>query len=106
MDCYQKTMATIVKNRRFLIVLVFVTLCLALIGLIEFVHSGFIGIVIVKNDATQPIVNARIRICGQQFSVNDIRPKQAKTVSYKVRGESQYEVTVEFESGKKLGGKM
>ena len=56
----------------------------------------------IVNQAGEAIRSGQLEICKQQFSLGQVQPKQSKEIHYKVRSDSHYDVTIEFESGKKL----
>ena len=54
------------------------------------------------NKADEPIVRASVTICGQTIELNDIQLAQSAQGFYKVTSDSHFDITVEFQSGKKL----
>jgi len=64
--------------------------------------SGNRGEVSIVNEASQAIRGGQLEICNQRFTFGPIEPKQTKTIQYRVKSDSHYNVGIEFASGKKL----
>jgi hypothetical protein len=60
------------------------------------------GHVLILNAATEPIINGQLEVCDQKFLFGEIEQGNTKAIHYKVRSDSQYELEVEFNSGRKL----
>ena len=64
------------------------------------------GQVLILNAATEPVKNGQLEVCGQKFMFGEIEQGESKAIQYKVRSDSQYQLEVEFHSGKKLEQKL
>ena len=64
------------------------------------------GQVLILNAATEPIKNGQLEVCGQKFMFGEIEQGNSKAIQYQVRSDSQYQLAVEFHSGKKLEQKL
>lgn len=77
--------------------------CLLVVGSMAassfFSHQGEVSIV---NQATELVVKGEINICDQNFTFENIKPRESKIFIYKVTSDSHYKIEVEFGSGKKL----
>ena len=60
------------------------------------------GTVILENRALEVVAHAFVDVCGQHLSFDSIPPGENRTATFALGGDSQYDVTVEFESGRKL----
>jgi hypothetical protein len=60
------------------------------------------GEVLIINEADEAIHSGQIEICNQRFPLGQIEPKQTKQFHYKINFPSDYDLTIEFASGKKL----
>jgi len=60
------------------------------------------GEVHISNEATERVVKGEVEICDQQYKFEGIKPRESKVIHYKVKSDSHYKITVEFESGKKM----
>jgi hypothetical protein len=60
------------------------------------------GTFLLVNKADEPIARASVMVCGQTIKLNDIQPTQSAQGFYKVKSDSHFNITVEFQSGKKL----
>jgi len=60
------------------------------------------GDVSIANQAAEPIRDGIIEVCKQRFEFGEIKPNESKQIHYKVKSDSDYDVTIEFASGKKL----
>ncbi len=87
------------KRLLLLIAMLCVVAALAVVLLLARANKGE---VIVKNAATESIVQCHIEICSQSFDLGSIAPSESKKATYKVRGTSHYAVSLQFESGKKI----
>jgi len=64
------------------------------------------GSFLLINHAKEPISRAIVVVCGQTVELNGILPTKNAQGSYKVNSDSHYDITVEFQSGKKFEEKM
>lgn len=60
------------------------------------------GEVMVENRTSESIDRATIEVCGQALELSQIAPGEKKTASYKVVTDSHYDVSVTFNSGRKI----
>jgi Zn-finger domain-containing protein len=60
------------------------------------------GTVFLENRTDEPIAHATVVICGQTINFNDILAKKSVSGSYSVKSDSDYDVRIEFQSGKQL----
>jgi hypothetical protein len=60
------------------------------------------GTVWVINNATEPISRCIVSICGQTIELRDILPTKSAEGFYKVKSDSHYDISIEFQSGRKL----
>jgi hypothetical protein len=64
------------------------------------------GEFLLVNKANEPVLRALVTVCGQTIELTGIQPSKSASGSYQVKSDSQYDVRVEFESGKKLEKKI
>lgn len=62
--------------------------------------------VLLLNAATEPIKNGELEVCGQKLPFGGIDQGKSKLLRYDVRSDSQYKLSVEFDSGKKLTSEL
>jgi hypothetical protein len=60
------------------------------------------GSVVLSNATSEPISRAAILVCGQTIERNRLQPHDKMSGSFKVNCEGDYEVSVQFESGRRL----
>lgn len=60
------------------------------------------GTILLVNKAKEPISRVLVTVCGQTIEVKNIQPTESAQGSYIVKSDSQYDITVEFQSGKRL----
>ena len=60
------------------------------------------GTVLLVNNASESIVHATIVVCRQTIEINDIAPTASGQGNYVVKGDSHYDIRVEFQSGRQL----
>ena len=77
--------------------------CFLIVGIraasILFTRQGEVSIV---NKATESVVKGKIDIGNQHFIVENMKPGEQKTFSYKVTSDSHYNVAVTLSSGTRL----
>ena len=76
---------------------------LPLISPILFWSRGEVKIV---NEAHEPIGGGHFTVCKQRFELGQIEPKASRQFDYKINCKGDYDVTLEFVSGKKLTKKV
>jgi len=54
------------------------------------------------NDSAEEIVSARVEVCSQVSEYGELAPGDATDGTFRVRGDSGYDVSVTFASGRKL----
>ena len=81
-------------------------LCLLAIGMVAIVLSSNKGEIVIVNEATHSVLRGEIEVCKQRFKLGQLKPKDRHQILYKVWSDSAYEVTIEFESGKRLTRKL
>ena len=64
------------------------------------------GEFLLVNKGNEPVLRALVTVCGQTVELNGIQPTKSASGSYRVKSDSQYDVRIEFESGKKLEKKI
>ncbi|MDA3937099.1 MAG: hypothetical protein PF636_09675 [Actinomycetota bacterium] len=61
-----------------------------------------IGHFTLVNGSTDEIVSARVEVCGQVSEYSDLAPGDKTEDTFRVRGDSGYDVSVTFASGREL----
>lgn len=77
------------------------------------VFSYFIPVVLsndgevqIINSASEPVRSGEIEVCNQRFNLGTIERGKSKTINYKVRSDSHYNLIVEFNSGRNLAKEL
>ena len=60
------------------------------------------GEVVVQNHAAESVTSCELIVSGQHFNLGAIPPNASRYVRFRVQGESDYALTVHFESGRTL----
>jgi hypothetical protein len=60
------------------------------------------GSILILNRASEPISRGIVSVCGQTIEWRDIAPAKSAGGSYKVKSDSYYDISIEFQSGRKL----
>ena len=58
------------------------------------------GVFSFNNDTAEIIETASVSICHQTFTFKDVKPRSTITQSYKITGDSSFEVSIKTASGK------
>ncbi|MDA3936907.1 MAG: hypothetical protein PF636_08670 [Actinomycetota bacterium] len=58
------------------------------------------------NSSDDEIVSVRVEVCGQVSEYSELAPGDKTEGTFRVRGDSGYEVSVAFASGRKLNGEV
>jgi hypothetical protein len=80
-------------------VVVLIVAALFALGPVLFWTKGQVTFV---NGAHEPIRDGSFVVCKQRFELGEVEPSQRRQFQYKVNCEGDYDVTVQFASGKKL----
>jgi hypothetical protein len=64
------------------------------------------GTVILENRALEVVAHAFVEVCGQHLSFDSIPPGENRTATFALGGDSHYDVTVQFASGRKLNAQV
>src|SRR5258706_13971536 len=64
------------------------------------------GEISLENHASEPIAQAMVVVCGQRLDFSEIPVGEIKTRKFKVGADSSYEVSVAFQSGRKIAARM
>ena|ERR1700704_167862 len=62
-------------------------------------NAGEVGL---ESRASEPIDQAIVVVCGQRLDFSDVALGETKSAKFKVRGDSSYEVSIAFHSGRKI----
>lgn len=54
------------------------------------------------NKTKEPILRCIVYVCGQTIELKDIKPTKSALGTYEVKTDSHYEISIEFQSGKKI----
>jgi hypothetical protein len=60
------------------------------------------GSFLVVNNAQEPISRGIVTVCGQTMEFKNLLPTKSVPGSYLVKSDSHYDISIEFQSGKKL----
>lgn len=60
------------------------------------------GKVVVKNLSDYIIDNGSINVCRQQYIISELKPGEERVITFPVKGESDYNISLHLSSGKTL----
>lgn len=60
------------------------------------------GNFILRNNSSESIAEAKVKICGQELRLENVKPKEQKKMDYKVTSDSHFDISITFSSGKKI----
>jgi hypothetical protein len=84
--------------------LIFVGIFLFVIGLIRYTGIPLLspnkGMVTLTNDSSSQITGGTLKICHQNFDLGKIESGTKKIIVYKIRGDSSYDLSIRFASGR------
>jgi hypothetical protein len=63
------------------------------------VHTG---VVTLENRAQETVTHASLEVCGQRLSFGAIPSGESRAATFKLYGDSDYDVTVRFSSGREI----
>ena len=66
----------------------------------------YVGEVTLENQANESIDQATIVICKQKFDLGNLEPGANKAAKYEVRGDSHYDVSIRFHSGRQINSQV
>ncbi len=64
------------------------------------------GDFLLTNKSNETITRAVVSVCNQTIELNSIQPNKSVSGFFEVRSDSHYDVTVEYESGRKFHKKV
>ena len=64
------------------------------------------GHVTLSNTTAEAIVRAQVGVCGQDFTIEHLGPGENRTVTFRIRADSHYTVSVRFASGRSMSKEL
>ncbi len=64
--------------------------------------SRFTGEITLVNHASETLSEVSVAICGQTLRFTNVLPGAIRTSSYEVRGDSSFDINVQFQSGRNI----